>query len=251
MALPQGCHKAAQDAGTSTNNNLGEVPRKEMSCDALRQHPSRSLPQMQLSPSRPLTPTFGRAAQGLTRLEEVQLTLQVVKHLHRQLKTKKKGCESLGSIPAATHGPQPIARCHPTGTSRCSGVDAPALPRGSAHSQHPWQGWGEGARSSPWFGCAAGEAGQCCATLPASTPLPCFLPLPHTHKLLTSFSPASSSCRSDIWRLPGKRGFCMGKEESGKGFGGFPALATALGTPGSPTRLAASVQETGTALWML
>lgn len=29
----------------------------------------------------------------------------------------------------------------------------------------------------------------------------------HTHKLLTSFSPASSSCLFDICRLPGKRGF--------------------------------------------
>lgn len=29
----------------------------------------------------------------------------------------------------------------------------------------------------------------------------------HTHKLLTSFSPASSSCLFDICKLPGKRGF--------------------------------------------
>lgn len=110
------------------------------------------------------------------------------------------------------------ARCHPRGMSGCSSVDAPALPRGSARSQHLWQGWGEGARSRH----AAGEVGQCRATLPASAPLPRLPPLPRTHKLLTSFSPASSSCRSDIWRLPGKRGFCVGKQESGKGFGGSP-----------------------------
>lgn len=36
-----------------------------------------------------------------------------------------------------------------------------------------------------------------------------------THKLLTSFSPASSSCRFDICRLPGKRGFW--KRQSGNG----------------------------------
>lgn len=46
---------------------------------------------MQLRARRTPTRSSSGAVRGLTRLEEVQLTLQVVKHLHCQLKTRKKG----------------------------------------------------------------------------------------------------------------------------------------------------------------
>lgn len=63
------------------------------------------------------------------------------------------------------------------------------------------------ATSLAWRGSRRG-----CAELPI---LSLATRLSRTHKLLTSLSPASSSCRSDIWRLPGNRGFCGGKKQSG------------------------------------
>lgn len=120
------------------------------------------------------------------------------------------------------------AGCHPRGT-RGRGCAQPCpggLPAPSTHGragekvQGPVPGW-------VTLPVRSGSAMPPCLHPPPPPRLP---PLPRTHKLLTSFSPASSSCRSDIWRLPGKRGFCVGKQELGKAFGGSPCSGHGSGS---------------------
>lgn len=106
--------------------------------------------------------TAGARGPGrLTAQEEVEFTLQVVEHLHRQLEAKAGETE---------------------------------LRRGDSN-QERFTGSAP-LRVDLRIGPASESRDR------------------RTHKLLTSFSPASSSCRFDICRLPGKRGFW--KRQSGE-----------------------------------
>jgi len=213
-----------------------------MSCGAAcRQQPSWSLPPAQLSPPGPPTPTAGTAhpsGRGSARTPGSQTSPPSAGNWEKRMRVA---------------GEHPYSHLHPCPApaprdERVLRRGSTSLARGLCPLPAPVAGLGRRCEvPSPARRCA-GEGGQCQPTLPAPVPLPHLPARPRAHKLLTSFSPASSSCRSDIWRLPGKRGFCVGKHESGKGFGGSPASATALGAPGLPVRPAASVPGTGTAL---
>lgn len=190
--------------------------------------------------SAPVDPQPDR--QKLTCLEEVQLTLQVVKHLHCQLETKEKGMKMVGEHP---YGHLSLCQVPPQRNEPCPG----ALPAPSTHGR-------------------AGEKVQgsvpSLVALPVrlgSTVSPCLHPPPHLPPASSPTSAPHSQIIDIILpglvKLPvghlevaGEAGILRGETRVAEGFQRTTAPATVRGAPGLPIRPVASVLETGTALWM-